>query len=447
STGVAFRASTWRLVYDALLPGAHLVAFGGSRTHHRMACAIEDAGFEIRDTLLFLYGSGFPKSLDVSKAIDKRGGASIGWFGPWLREERNRRGISSNDLGKHFLSKTGGATGCVRNWELGLNLPTAEQFNKLCDVLGLAFDRIEEAKREVTSRYDGTTLAVAPGQGVARDGVELDRTAPATPEAAQWAGWGTALKPAAEFIVLARKPLGERTVAANVLRYGTGALHVDACRVDSGGTHGSAESAGMGAGRETANHNGSAYGKGLGGVVAAPHALGRWPANIIHDGSPDVLDAFAAYGAGGSGSGEVKVSGGSGMAFFNDGTPTHNVGVRDFGDTGSAARFFYAAKADKADRADSKHPTVKPVDLMRWLVALVTPPGGRVLDPFAGSGTTGEAAMLLGLDATLIERDAQHAADIRHRIDRWSGSDLPLFADADDAYDRDMRDLFAVAAD
>jgi transcriptional regulator with XRE-family HTH domain len=140
----------WSAALAVLKPGGYLLAFGGTRTFHRMAVAIEDAGFEIRDTLSYLYGSGFPKSHDVGKAIDKRGGANISWFGPWLRQERERRGITQKSLAVHFPSKSGGITGCLANWELGFNLPTPDQFNKLCEVLDLPFSRIEEAEREVT---------------------------------------------------------------------------------------------------------------------------------------------------------------------------------------------------------------------------------------------------------------------------------------------------------
>jgi DNA modification methylase len=222
--GVAF----WEAALRVAKPGAHLVAFGGTRTFHRLACAIEDAGWEIRDTLMWVYGSGFPKSLDVSKALDKRGGADIGWFGPWLRQERQRRGLSSNDLGKHFPSKTGGPTGCVRNWELGLNIPTPDQFNLLCDVLGLSFARIEEAERAVleTRRESGKRQVTILGT----EAKDYDVTAPACDAAKQWAGWGTALKPSWEPIILARKPLAG-TVAQTVARYGTGAINVDGCRI------------------------------------------------------------------------------------------------------------------------------------------------------------------------------------------------------------------------
>lgn len=178
--------------------------------------------------------------------------------------------------------------------------------------------------------------------------------------------------------------------------------------------------------------------------ATAPHTAGRWPANVIHDGSAEVEAAFAAFGT--LTSGKMK--------------PTHsevqrNVYGRDaaggfttmetYADTGTASRFFtqcpfsedelrfhYSGKADAADRADSKHPTIKPLSLLSWLVKLITPPGGSVLDPFAGSGGVAEACMLHGFDCTLVEKDAQSVADIRHRIRRWSGLDAPLFAEAAD---------------
>ncbi len=342
ASGISFRPETWRAVYDVMLPGAWLVAMGGTRTYHRMACAIEDAGFEIRDCLMFLYGSGFPKSLDVSKAIDRMTGA----------------------------------------------------------------------EREVVGKMPfpgGTNPRRAMGDGWQE---APDITAPATSEAAAWAGWGTALKPAFEPIVLARKPC-VGTVAANLLRHGCGALNIDASRV-----------AGVKPDTVRGGHRQQdGYGM-LGQGAILDDGKGRYPANVLHDGSPDVLDAFAAFGS-------DHVSGGRRVGNSKMfGVKAQPEVVTGFGDTGTAARFFYSAKADAADRADSRHPTVKPVDLIRYLVTLVTPKRGRVLDPFAGSGTTGEACMLLGFDCTMIERDATHAADIRHRIRRWSGLDAPLFADA-----------------
>lgn len=162
-----------------------------------------------------------------------------------------------------------------------------------------------------------------------------------------------------------------------------------------------------------------------GSEAAGTTTLGRWPANVVHDGSEEVLAVFP-YAPGqqrrvGPEDGDKKSRG-----IYGDYGVANECEPRDNG--GSAARFFYTTKADKADRADSKHPTVKPVDLIEWLVRLVTPPGGHVLDCFAGSGTIGEACMKLGFDCTLIERDEQYAKDIQHRINRWSGLDTPLFA-------------------
>ena len=343
-TGVAFDPDTWRLVMDVMKPGAQLVAFGGSRTHHRMATAIEDAGFEIRDSLMWLYGSGFPKSHDVSKGIDK-------------------------------------AAGAVR------------------EVVGLSQN--SRATQNIGAR--GFDAAIG---GSALGGINL--TAPATPEAVQWAGWGTALKPAFELITLARKPLGRNTVAANVLEFGTGALNIDACRVAFEGCDTTASAASAGAGSGQFGPIGFAR-----GIVSPPHALGRWPANVLHDGSEEVLEAFARFG-------ESKSSTAAGR--YCAGAPSKAKGAESarvgfgHGDSGTAARFFYCAKANAADRAGSKHPTVKPQALMRWLCRLITPPGGRVLDPFAGSGSTLQAALACGFGASGCEADPGYGLDIHARL-------------------------------
>lgn len=378
-----------RAVYDVLLPGAYLFAFGGTRTSHRLVCAIEDAGFEIRDTVAWLYGSGFPKSLDVSKAIDKAAGAQ--------REVIDRVRVK------------GGGT--------------------------------EHINRSNATVHDYRPDGYQKGENV------LDVTAPATDAARQWSGWGTALKPAFEPIVVARKPL-DGTVAANVLKHGCGGLNIDASRVEDpmDGVWGTSNAT-VGRGRM---FNSS---PDMGEYQSAAHQAGRWPANVVHDGSEEVLAAFPdapgqqgiVRGTEPSAAGDNGIYGHFGrvasaqprVTARNEGRqdesqyrmkPTEGT-VRDYRDGASAARFFYTAKADRADRADSKHPTVKPVDLIRWLVTLACPPGGHVLDCFAGSGTTGEACMLAGFDCTLIEREAQHARDIEHRIKRWSGLDAPLFAE------------------
>lgn len=353
---VAFRSETWRLVYDVMKPGAHLVAFGGTRTYHRMACAIEDAGFEIRDQLAWCYGSGFPKSHDVSKGIDRAAGAE--------REDKF----------EGSFERRAGPTG-----------------NKRCDVCG---------KWLVSGN---------PCQ------CPRPQDAPVTESARQWEGWGTALKPAWEPIVLARKPL-DGTVAANVLQHGTGALNIDGCRIGGeGGTRG----AGPGP-------QGAIYGAGLNGEFGERiDGLGRWPANLIHDGSPEVLAGFpVSDGAQGVVRGsEPSETGQNGIY----GRFARVASDLPRADSGSAARFFYCAKADDGDRLGSKHPTVKPVDLMAWLVRLVCPKGGLVLDPFAGTGTTGMACLREGMRAILIEREAEYFADIKRRLAHVSGADTPLF--------------------
>jgi site-specific DNA-methyltransferase (adenine-specific) len=356
---VAFRPETWAAVFRVLKPGAHLVAFGGTRTYHRMVCAIEDAGFEIRDQIGWAYGSGFPKSLDVSKAIDKAAGAE--------REV----------IGSKF-----GLPG-YRQGETGDN--------------------------------------AVYGDGLANGDAKCSITAPATPEAAAWQGWGTALKPAWEPIVLARKPL-VGTVAANVLAYGTGALNIDGCRVETtDDLNGGAYAAEGGRSVSPSLHAGSGMnvpGKTVGCEFVQP--LGRWPANLMHDGSDEVLAGFPESAAGTQT--KPKGSGGIWSGLSNDPCGPQ------YGDTGSAARFFYCAKADKTDRGEGNtHPTVKPGDLMRWLVRLITPPGGHVLDPFGGSGSTGLAASREQFRATLIELSPEYAEIARRRI----ADDLgPLFGTA-----------------
>jgi len=336
----AFDPDFWREVRRVLKPGGHVVAFSGTRTYHRLACAIEDAGFEIRDCIAWLYGTGFPKSHDVSKAIDKAAGAE-------------REVISSRRA--HDIR--------------GGNLMEASQ-------------------------------------GLQVGSYSIDITAPPTDDAKLWQGWGTALKPAIEPIVLARKPLSEGTVAANVLRWGTGAINLDGCRVKASGRP-------MIESRSEASQG--VFGDGLNGSRAAGTPdQGRWPANVVHDGSAEVLAAFP------DAAGQLRPVTGAERAkrtvnVLGDFSGSRH-GAEPRGDAGSAARFFYSAKADADDRIGSKHPTVKPVDLMQWLCRLVTPPGGVVLEPFAGSGSTGEAAWREGFRAVLVEREAQYCEDIARRM-------------------------------
>ena len=337
NTGIAYDVQLWTQCLRVLKPGGHLLAFGGTRTYHRMTCAIEDAGFEIRDSIHWLYGSGFPKSHDVSKAIDKAAGATRKVVGKYVGPD-----------GK--------------------------------------------------PRWGGNSFSVAAppdGRG------ETDITAPATDAALEWQGWGTALKPAHEPIVMARKPL-IGTVAANVLEHGTGALNIDGARI--GRVAGDVSIAG----KRTATfgtQETQSGGDGSGGWKQ--NNEGRWPANVITDGSIDTEWVRYFYCAKPSraerdaGLGELPTSTGGESTGRIDGTARLNSPRAGAGRTGGSK---------------NTHPTVKPLALMRYLVRLVTPPGGTVLEPFAGSGTTLAAAILEGFNAIGCELTADYLPIIEGRI-------------------------------
>ena len=434
ASGVAYNVATWAAAFRVLKPGGHLLAFGGTRTYHRMACAVEDAGFEIRDQLQWLYGSGFPKSLDVSKAIDKARNDDIRPVCRFLRSAIDGSDWTATTLAAHF----GFHPRMVEHWaardtDSQPAVPKWDQWCELKALLSLADDMDAEVwrlngrkgkpgdawhEREVIVqdiRYRASDSWEANGRGMLGRGVQtFSITTPATPDAERWQGWGTALKPANEPIVLARKPLSERTVAANVLRHGTGALHVDACRIP-------------GAVPRTVQGKSSQQGQIYGADQRVlrefiPNTSGRWPANVILSHSlfctDDACDPSCPValldrqsGASTSRIGKPRRSGtpGNGYGMVHTGS--------EYSDAGGASRFFYVAKASRKERRTSTHPTVKPVALMRYLIRLIAPPGGVVLDPFAGSGTTGEAALLEGVDCVLIEREAEYIADIRARLE------------------------------
>jgi site-specific DNA-methyltransferase (adenine-specific) len=332
----------WEECLRVLKPGGYLLAFAGTRTQHRMAVRIEDAGFEIRDMIAWVYGSGFPKSLNIGKAVDKLQGNERVEIG------RTERGNAPSMLGKSDPN---------------------------------------------SPNYDGTTFGVGTT-------IHTKGTSP-------YEGYGTSLKPALEPITVARKPISEKTVAENVLKYGTGGINIDGCRVEE---------------------------------------QGRFPANLIHDGSDEVVGLFPN-----TKSGAVKNT-------TNNFNGSNNVNIgggmlspeNSYGDSGSASRFFYCAKASKSERnkglegfeekqyshdgrekeienafqrnksvATNNHPTVKPISLMQYLVRLVTPKGGTVLDPFMGSGTTGIGAKLEGFDFIGIEREAEYIKIAEARINAW----------------------------
>jgi len=338
----------WREALRVLKPGGHLLSFAGSRTYHRMAVNIEDAGFEIRDQIMWVYGSGFPKSMSVSKAMDKTAGAEREIVGrnPNSREECDK----SNTL---YESGTVGKTDYI--------------------------------------------------------------TKPATLEAQQWEGWGTALKPAHEPIVVARKPL-IGTIVENVLEHGTGGLNIDGCRVE---TDEKIVSGGQGVTGRPAPHSaderiGQALGMFQQGTknTFVQNPKGRFPANFIHDGSDEVVSLFPDTKGATSRTDTVS----TGMFAGGDAGTVYP-------DSGSAARFFYCAKASKAERSagleNNIHPTVKPVALMKYLCRLVTPPNGIVLDPFMGSGTTGIAAKVEGFNFIGIEMNVEYLAIAESRINHW----------------------------
>ena len=308
--------------YRVLKPGGHIAAFGGTRTWHRLAVAIEDAGFEMRDSLAWLYGSGFPKSHDVGKSIDKQAGKQREVVGKYARPDGTDRDYT--------------------DWKI----------NSGAWKEGSGFD---PSAREIT--------------------------APATPEAAQWEGWGTALKPAFEPIVLARKPIAEKTVARNVLAHGTGAINIDGCRIGMSDADRAVVDSRSGAGDTTEGWGN--IGKRSKGQKFKSAPSGRWPANVL-------LDQHAATWV------DEQAGGG-------------------------ASRFFYTAKAPKRERPNVdgvQHPTVKPLAIMEWLIRLTTPPGGTVLDPFAGSGTTLEAARKLGHKSIGIEAEETYLPLIDQRLQR-----------------------------
>jgi DNA modification methylase len=408
----------WAECLRVLKPGGHLLAFAGTRTQHRMAVRIEDAGFEIRDMIAWVYGSGFPKSLDVSKAIDKCNGQPdrLHKFTAWMRTTgltaRQLNEITDTDMGGHYLTAASQpAIPTAALWEL--IRPHCRDVPAWADEL---VDRIEAEREIVGSSENG--IAGGTGKHAGQEaaygfGAEYDITAPATPAAKKWSGWGTALKPAMEPITVARKPL-IGTVAANVLEHGTGALNVDGCRVATDPEVDDPRLGGAGTWSSDKMAK-NVYEGGYAGDRVGSSPLGRWPANFIHDGSEDVVALFPdSKGQQGDVRGSEPSKTGDANCYGEFG----RVPFSSRNDTGSAARFFYCAKASKKDRGDdNKHPTVKPTDLMRYLCRLVTPPNGTILDPFTGSGSTGKAAMLEGFQFIGIEREAEYVEIAKARIE------------------------------
>ena len=436
NSGIAFQPNTWKKCYEVLKPGGYLLAFGGSRTFHRIACAIEDAGFEIRDTIMWLYGSGFPKSMDISKQIDKRADnndeviKAKEELGKWLKEKRGNR--PQKEISKYFPSKTGGLTGCVANWEKGYNLPTWEIWVKLKDILGLD-DRYDyliegrpsnyiEAEREVigtkqsgcfnSQEKDRYTIGSSKS-------LEVDITIPSTELGKKWQGWGTALKPSFEPIIVARKPF-KGSLVDNVIENGVGGINIDECRVGNNNN----EKLTRKLYSNPSWKNSSIAGQGS--IDDTADRLGRFPANtILTYDETDFNEVCGGFPNSKGASSQNNYSNGHiyrGQSLQESKTSLN--GYREwYNDNGSASRYFYCAKASKKDRDEgldefnqekvndgrqtpidnafqrgetlrkNTHPTVKPTELMQYLVRLVTPNGGVILDPFNGSGSTGKAVM------------------------------------------------------
>jgi hypothetical protein len=469
--GVAF----WREALRVAKPGAHLVAFGGTRTFHRLACAIEDAGWEIRDTLMWLYGSGFPKSLDVSKALDKQRDdrPDIANVVRFLEAARQAAGVTRGQVEEHFgtvnigqafFTLTPGSKPRTPMWDQWLQLKALLGFG---DEMDAEVWRLNGRKGKPGEAWDQREVIGLSDAGLHRGKIAdfspenpddhlAPITAPATDAAKQWAGWGTALKPAWEPIILARKPLAG-TVAQTVARYGTGAINVDACRI---GTSKDVPASPRG----PQDRIFGKYGSQDGTETGHNPNVGRWPANVVLSHSPEcngTCDASCPVRLLDEQSGERKDTphcrGKAGAAKFsgkyNNGELYANAADQfgGYGDTGGASRFYYTAKASRREReaglegmpqgksgtwggdeddlsAGKKlvlprangHPTVKPLALMRWLCRLVTPPGGLILDPFTGSGSTGCAAVLEGFRFTGIEQSEEYCEIARRRIAHWA---------------------------
>ena len=426
----------WIECLRVLKLGGHLLAFAGSRTYHRMAVRIEDAGFEIRDQIMWIYGSGFPKSHNIGKALDKRGGQNLSWFIDYVLKVAKEKNIPKKELDMLFLSKNGKPTGWIWNKKNGEGI-TLKQYNTIKDFLDLPFDSIEETEREFIGNKK-TNLTVM--KNIGKDNItgEIE----VTKGNSKWEGWGTALKPAHEPIVMARKPF-KGTVVNNVLEWGTGGINIDESRVGTVDTRSKASMTALG--------QNSGWNKHSNKEVIAGSVCGRFPANIILDEEAGkILDKQSGISKSGKSRGLTPTNA---RSWKN--SSIQGINRIDHDDKGGASRFFYCPKTSKKDRnegldefktkqtvgggggignyendvnsssgkfgsekAPSKnnHPTVKPTDLMLYLIRLVTPKGGTTLDPFMGSGSTGKAAIRGGFDFIGIEREKEYIEIAKARI-------------------------------
>lgn len=517
----------WEQVLRVLKPGGHMLAFGGSRTYHRMVCAVEDAGFEIRDCVMWIYGQGFPKSLnlrktfceckmsyarpepytyaqgaespskhdlrfmpdpDLSKEVNaqsKRGQILQSGMpkqstqdsvlrrepqeGTQVRKESRLEGRGDEIQEKGQLHRSalcastgmGEADGKARRIHHGASVGHGDDVRQVLNKNGSGQSQRPQSEQQ-SSEQSGAISRQRHAQESGMGERCPQCRKPILPEGfndSRIDGWGTALKPAHEPIVLARKPLSERNVAANVLRWGTGGVNVDGCRVESASDDDKKESTAKNQHEDFGTKpmtNNNVYGDYSMVKPTNYNPPGRFPANVIHDGSDEVLAGFPV-----TTSGKPSAAGHRRKASNGYVSGVNIIGRREdagelYGDTGSAARFFYCAKSSRREReagcegmpikqkvfngqsdhsagmapgsvedkfttspARNAHPTVKPISLMRYLCRLITPPNGIILDPFTGSGTTGCAAMLEGFRFIGIEREAEYVEIARRRIEHW----------------------------
>jgi DNA modification methylase len=412
---IAFRTDVWSECLRVLKPGGHLLSFSHSRTYHRMAVAIEDAGFEIRDSIMWIYGSGFPKSHNIGKAIDKRGGNNhlTQEIGEKLKSARESRKITKTQADEMFCNGTTNYMWFEGRTD-GIRLPDDESFTKICnqwEELKPYQDLIKSANREIIGQYDGDMGGLG-GERLGQPNGDI--TIAATESAKIWEGWGTALKPAHEPICMARKPLSEKSIAENVLKWGTGGINIDGCRIE-------------GEVRTTPIHSDDVKDDttlfGLHKTIQHERVEtteGRFPANIMFDDDTD--EDWKRY-------------------FYCPKTSKkeRNAGLDGF-EKKTSAWMSPDSRTDKEnyDRTSpgferwkpqpraNNHPTVKPIKLMEYLITLVTPKGGVVMDCFMGSGSTGIAARNLGFRFIGIEREQEYFDIAKQRIGQSVQTKLDL---------------------
>lgn len=427
NSGIAFSTQVWSECYRVLKPGGHLIAFGGTRTIHRITCAIEDSGFDIRDQICWMQFQGFPKSLNISAQIDKQDAnderrSRFLRFTHWMRST----GLTSKQIDEITNTNMGGHYTTLASQPA---IPTQDHWDKLEPhinieipdwVIEYVTQRTVESEnfksREVIGQYE-TQIACGLAGLTASDDPGGNITKPATPEAQKWEGWGTALKPSYEPAILARKPISEPNIAQNVLKWGTGGINVDGCRFAYGddcwvGPDDKLEQKIVPESSSRGNSVGGFQDGTLRNEYIYDPKNGRWPANIYQCPKPPRSQKEAGLDHLESIAGHQAVGREPDTAALN--SPRTGAGRT-------------------SNEIKNIHPTVKPIKLMRWLVRLVTPPGGTVLDPFLGSGTTAAASILEGFDVVGCELTDKYWPIIEgrttHALEQWKqeNSQVSLF--------------------